>query len=381
MPLTVLSDSDVRTLLLQLTKQDILDLQQNLADALHHYSTSTEEDDNNGCCESFQSAGTSLKSKDGGLMTVTPASRYVASGSYERRMIVLTDPCSNDGLGVKITTRLESSSSDTASVTSSMDSLALSHSSTPASKSSATTASRSTSLSAFQTSPSNASLTLFDRSGNPRALLNSSEMTAFRTALASTMLFKKRANVHDVVVFGAGKQAYWHIRLALLLRGDDIHHLNIINRDFERVHQLLERLYNPHEAPPSNFNPDEKYPLAFLVHGGPESAWNDSWSTRWNPAVFAEQGYVVVAPDTMRGSSTMTAASDTARVRIGNKTYIVIFLAPRYRYSPQDTASIRVSSMPLYGPQAAFSCAHNLQHLCSPQPSSQIPKAERKVAT
>lgn len=73
------------------------------------------------------------------------------------------------------------------------------------------------------------------------------------------MLFKKRANVHDVVVFGAGRQAYWHIRLALLLRGDDIHHLNIINRDFERVHQLLERLYNPHEAPPSNFNPDPSY--------------------------------------------------------------------------------------------------------------------------
>ncbi|QKX54133.1 uncharacterized protein TRUGW13939_01217 [Talaromyces rugulosus] len=48
---------------------------------------------------------------------------------------------------------------------------------------------------------------------------------------------------------------------------------------------------------PSNFNPDEKYPLAFLVHGGPEAAWNDQWSTRWNPAVFAEQGYVVVTPN------------------------------------------------------------------------------------
>lgn len=61
------------------------------------------------------------------------------------------------------------------------------------------------------------------------------------------MLFKKRQNVHDLVVFGAGKQAYWHIRLALLLRGDEIHHLNIINRDFERVHQLLSKLYQPNE--------------------------------------------------------------------------------------------------------------------------------------
>ncbi|WRT66611.1 uncharacterized protein IL334_003570 [Kwoniella shivajii] len=37
------------------------------------------------------------------------------------------------------------------------------------------------------------------------------------------------------------------------------------------------------------------WPLAFLIHGGPQGAWEDSWSTRWNPAVFASQGYFVVA--------------------------------------------------------------------------------------
>jgi dipeptidyl aminopeptidase/acylaminoacyl peptidase len=48
---------------------------------------------------------------------------------------------------------------------------------------------------------------------------------------------------------------------------------------------------------PSNFDPSKKYPLAFLIHGGPQGAWGDDWSTRWNPAIFAEQGYVVVAPN------------------------------------------------------------------------------------
>ena len=48
---------------------------------------------------------------------------------------------------------------------------------------------------------------------------------------------------------------------------------------------------------PSNFDKSKKYPLAYLVHGGPQGAWLDSWSTRWNPAVFAEQGYVVVCPN------------------------------------------------------------------------------------
>ncbi|PNP41399.1 hypothetical protein TGAM01_v207307 [Trichoderma gamsii] len=57
--------------------------------------------------------------------------------------------------------------------------------------------------------------------------------------------------------------------------------------------------YNVHALVtlPSTFDPSKKYPLAFLVHGGPQGAWGDDWSTRWNPAIFAEQGYVVVSPN------------------------------------------------------------------------------------
>ncbi|KAL9033438.1 MAG: hypothetical protein Q9214_007519 [Letrouitia sp. 1 TL-2023] len=56
-----------------------------------------------------------------------------------------------------------------------------------------------------------------------------------------------------------------------------------------KVHALVVR--------PSNFSPENKYPLAYLIHGGPQSAWTRSWSTRWNPAIFAEQGYIVVLPN------------------------------------------------------------------------------------
>ena len=48
---------------------------------------------------------------------------------------------------------------------------------------------------------------------------------------------------------------------------------------------------------PSNFDPSKKYPLAFLVHGGPQGGWYDNWSTRWNPAVWADQGYVAIMPN------------------------------------------------------------------------------------
>ena len=45
---------------------------------------------------------------------------------------------------------------------------------------------------------------------------------------------------------------------------------------------------------PPNFNPSKKYPVKFLIHGGPQGAWGDDWSYRWNPELFAANGYVVV---------------------------------------------------------------------------------------
>ena len=45
---------------------------------------------------------------------------------------------------------------------------------------------------------------------------------------------------------------------------------------------------------PPNFDPAKKYPVKFLIHGGPEGAWGDDWSYRWNPELFAANGYVVI---------------------------------------------------------------------------------------
>jgi len=53
---------------------------------------------------------------------------------------------------------------------------------------------------------------------------------------------------------------------------------------------------------PPGFDPARKYPLVFLVHGGPQGAWTDSWSYRWNPQLWAAQGYVVALPNP-RGST------------------------------------------------------------------------------
>lgn len=53
---------------------------------------------------------------------------------------------------------------------------------------------------------------------------------------------------------------------------------------------------------PANFDSTKKYPLLVLIHGGPQSAWNDNWGYRWNPQMFANQGYVVFMPNP-RGST------------------------------------------------------------------------------
>ena len=46
---------------------------------------------------------------------------------------------------------------------------------------------------------------------------------------------------------------------------------------------------------PPNFESRRSYPLVYLVHGGPQSAWLDQWHPRWNYALFASRGYVVAA--------------------------------------------------------------------------------------
>jgi dipeptidyl aminopeptidase/acylaminoacyl peptidase len=53
---------------------------------------------------------------------------------------------------------------------------------------------------------------------------------------------------------------------------------------------------------PANFNPRRKYPLVVLIHGGPQGAWNDNWGYRWNPQIYAGDGYVAFMPNP-RGST------------------------------------------------------------------------------
>lgn len=61
-----------------------------------------------------------------------------------------------------------------------------------------------------------------------------------------------------------------------------------------RVHSFIVK--------PPDFDAKKRYPVLFLIHGGPQGAWGESWTYRWNAQVFANAGFLVVMPNP-RGST------------------------------------------------------------------------------
>lgn len=85
-------------------------------------------------------------------------------------------------------------------------------------------------------------LALCDNNGFPTGFVNAEAVTGYRTSLSAIMLWSRRQKTTNIVIFGAGKQALWHIRLCLSLRGDEINRITVINRNQERSESLVEQL-------------------------------------------------------------------------------------------------------------------------------------------
>ncbi len=58
------------------------------------------------------------------------------------------------------------------------------------------------------------------------------------------------------------------------------------SKDGTRVQAMLIR--------PPHFEAAKKYPLLVLLHGGPQTMWQNSWGYRWNAEVFSAAGYVTL---------------------------------------------------------------------------------------
>lgn len=286
MPLTIISRSQLQDLLRSLTRDEILNLQRNLADALREYSTGSQE---KGCSATYQPQRTAITRQNGCTTLIMPASTGQTLGikmislqdegtagcSVERSTFENPDGDTSPSRSrVSVRNSVTSLSSDMSdlSVGSSQEDSNSTNLATTTTESSTgddqndsstllsgcvnqqpVTSNISATLGAWpgagtrDTSP-RGSVMLLDDESLPFGLINAHELTAFRTALASLMLFNKRKKVRTILVFGAGTQAYWHIRLALILRGEDIRRVYIVNRSFDRAAKLLQNIYQPENA-------------------------------------------------------------------------------------------------------------------------------------
>ena len=95
--------------------------------------------------------------------------------------------------------------------------------------------------------------------------------------------------------------------------GSNVHQLTFMNKELLSKLEMnpIETFWSPGAAgakvqsilvKPPFFDPNKKYPMIFLIHGGPQGHWEDDFHYRWNTEMFASQGYVVVAPNP-RGST------------------------------------------------------------------------------
>ncbi|KAH8599809.1 hypothetical protein B0O99DRAFT_610307 [Bisporella sp. PMI_857] len=185
-PLTVLTSSDIQDLLGDLNRDEIEHMQQSLRNALHEYSTGNQ--DNPECFQNQQDR--MVTENDNGTTTLVMPAR--SSSGVSMKVVTLAPP---EFLSVHRNAFEQQS---------------------------------------INSSPQG-SLTLMDNGGNAYAFMNAGELTAFRTALASSLLIVRRRKVKAITVFGSGKQAFWHLRLALLFHGKTIEHVYIHNHSLSKT--------------------------------------------------------------------------------------------------------------------------------------------------
>lgn len=252
MPLTILGRADVSSLLSSLNRDETKQVQDILAEALQHYSTENQKLEDG----PISTAERIAVQRPGGVnTTIAPIATKEDTGL---RVKTVQDETGfyRDHTGRRTSTPRPRSLRDSVdqarsqfghmSVSPSPEH-SRSHSGSHPRPTTPPALANNESEQTKNHTPISGYLTILNPTGLPTGLLNAEDISAFRTALTSLLLFNRRHIVETVTVFGAGRLAYWHIRLALVLRGSEIKRVNIINRSFERSSHLLREFYSPEQ--------------------------------------------------------------------------------------------------------------------------------------
>jgi dipeptidyl aminopeptidase/acylaminoacyl peptidase len=73
---------------------------------------------------------------------------------------------------------------------------------------------------------------------------------------------------------------------------------------------------------PSGFEPGRKYPIAFLIHGGPQGSFSNNFHYRWNPQIYAAAGFAAVMVDFHGSTGYGQAFTDAIRGDWGGKPLV-----------------------------------------------------------
>ncbi len=82
---------------------------------------------------------------------------------------------------------------------------------------------------------------------------------------------------------------------------------------------------------PVDFEPGKKYPVAFLIHGGPQGSFGNDFHYRWNPQAYAGAGYAAIMVDFHGSTGYGQAFTDAIRDDWGGKPYRGPHEGPRPR--------------------------------------------------
>jgi dipeptidyl aminopeptidase/acylaminoacyl peptidase len=102
-------------------------------------------------------------------------------------------------------------------------------------------------------------------------------------------------------------------RLALTKRGDT-EQLTFTGAEGDEVYAYI--VY------PTDFDPEKKYPIAFLIHGGPQGSFGNMFHYRWNPQVYAAAGYACVMVDFHGSTGYGQAFTDSIQGDWGGKPFV-----------------------------------------------------------
>jgi dipeptidyl aminopeptidase/acylaminoacyl peptidase len=117
-----------------------------------------------------------------------------------------------------------------------------------------------------------------------------------RTMIYTEESGSRPAEIYKASSGGGPEVALTHLNDALLsgVQLTPLDEMYAESPDKTRIHAFIVK--------PPGFTETGKYPVIFLIHGGPQGAWGESWTYRWNAQVFAAAGYLVVMPNP-RGST------------------------------------------------------------------------------